>query len=114
MLYKILTMQEWAGLEVRGESDGSPADRADGYVHLSTGQQVARTAEKHFAKLDGLLLAALDGDRLGPALRWEPARGGALFPHLYRPLRLADIAWTAALPLGPDGRHVFPDLAAPA
>lgn len=107
MIYKILTADQWAALQRDGETAGAPVDLADGYVHFSTAAQARETAAKHFAGQDGLVLAALDADRLGDALRWEPSRGGALFPHLYGPLRLADVAWSAALPLR-DGAHDFP------
>ena len=81
---------------------------ADGYVHFSTADQVAETAAKHFAGVEGLVLAAFDAGSLGDALRWEPSRGGALFPHLYGPLRRADVVWHADLPLR-DGAHVLPE-----
>ena len=64
---------------------------------------------KHFAGRDDLLLVALDADALGDALRWEPSRGGALFPHLYRGFTPAETLWVRPLPLGPDGRHLFPE-----
>jgi uncharacterized protein (DUF952 family) len=69
---------------------------------------VAETAARHFATESDLVLVALDPDRLGPALRWEPSRGGALFPHLYRRLTLADVVWDKSLPLGATG-HIFPE-----
>jgi uncharacterized protein (DUF952 family) len=69
---------------------------------------VAETAARHFAGEDGLILAAFEADDLGDALKWEPSRGGALFPHLYGPLRHADVLWHAPLPLE-DGVHVFPE-----
>ena len=70
--------------------------------------QVAETAAKHFATESDLVLLALNADTLGDALRWEPSRGGALFPHLYRPLRLSDVIWDKSLPLGLSG-HIFPE-----
>ncbi|NKX44592.1 DUF952 domain-containing protein [Roseicyclus persicicus] len=106
-IYKILRAPEWAELERAGQTPGAPVDVADGFVHFSTAAQVAETAARHFAGADGLVLAAFDADALGPALKWEPSRGGALFPHLYGPLRRADVLWHAALPLV-DGVHVFP------
>jgi uncharacterized protein (DUF952 family) len=108
LIYKILRAGEWAELQAAGETAGAPVDLADGFVHFSTAEQVRETAAKHFAAEDGLVLLALRADTLGPALRWEPSRGGALFPHLYGPLRLADMAWHAPLPLR-DGAHVFPE-----
>lgn len=107
LIYKIFRAPEWADLQARGETHGAPVDIADGYVHLSTAAQATGTAARHFAGEDGLVLLALDADALGEALRWEPSRGGALFPHLYRPLRLSDVLWHRPLPLV-DGTHRFP------
>lgn len=107
LIYKILRADEWAALQAKGETAGAPIDVIDGYVHFSTAAQAAETAAKHFAGVEGLVLLALDPDALGAALKWEPSRGGALFPHLYGPLRLADVIWQRDLPLGPDG-HLFP------
>lgn len=109
LIYKIFRAPEWAALVAAGQSAGAPVDLADGFIHFSTAAQLAATAGKHFAGADGLILAAVEADRLGPALKWEPARGGALFPHLYRALDLGEIAWHAPLPLGPDGRHLLPE-----
>lgn len=108
LIYKILRGPEWADLQARGKTQGAPVDVADGFVHFSTAAQAAETAAKHFSGACGLVLLALDADTLGAALRWEPSRGGALFPHLYGPLRLADVLWHKPLPPGPDG-HLFPD-----
>lgn len=108
LIYKILRGPEWAGFEAAGSTPGAPVDLADGFIHFSTAAQAGETAAKHFAGVDGLVLVAVEDSRLGPDLRWEPSRGGALFPHLYRELDATDVAWTAALPLGPDGAHVFP------
>ncbi|MEC3862472.1 DUF952 domain-containing protein [Mesobacterium sp. TK19101] len=108
LIYKILRGPEWADLQARGETPGAPVDVADGFVHFSTATQAAETAAKHFAGAEGLVLLALDSDTLGDGLKWEPSRGGALFPHLYGPLRLADVLWHTPLPLGADG-HIFPD-----
>ena len=69
------------------------------------------TAGKHFAGQDDLLLIAVAADRLGDALRYEPSRGGELFPHLYAPLPLSAVLWVKRLPLGPLGDHAMPDLA---
>ena len=108
VIYKLLRAAEWAALQSLRETPGAPIDVADGYVHFSTALQVRETAEKHFAGVEGLMLLALDADRLGAALKWEPSRGGALFPHLYGPLRLSDVTWVQPLPLV-NGAHVFPD-----
>ena len=109
LVYKILRADEWAELRAAGETRGAPVDLADGFVHLSTSAQLFETAARHFGGEEGLVLLALDEEALGPALRWEPSRGGALFPHLHGPLRMADLAWHAPLPLGPEG-HVLPAL----
>ncbi len=108
LIYKIFRAPEWAALQAVGESPGAPIDISDGYVHFSTASQAAETAARHFAGEGDLVLLALDADRLGDALRWEPSRGGALFPHLYRTLRMDDVLWSRPLPLTPGG-HVFPD-----
>ncbi len=107
MIYKILQPAEWQALLEHGETAGAPIDVADGFVHFSTAAQARETAAKHFADAGDLVLAALDADLLGPDLKWEVSRGDALFPHLYGPLRLADICWHAPLRCGPDG-HIFP------
>ncbi len=109
LIYKILTTTQWAALERDGATAGAPVDQADGFVHFSTAGQLAETAAKHFAGQAGLMLLALEAGRLGPALRWEPSRAGALFPHLYATLRRVDVAWARPLPLGPDGAHALPE-----
>ncbi|MBU2961749.1 DUF952 domain-containing protein [Citreicella sp. C3M06] len=108
LIYKILRSGEWADLQATGETAGAPIDVADGYVHFSTLEQVRETVSKHFEGVDGLYVLAFETETLGEALRWEPSRGGALFPHLYAPMRLADVRWSRPLPLGLGG-HMFPD-----
>jgi uncharacterized protein (DUF952 family) len=98
LIYKVFRAGEWAELEAAGETLGAPVDRADGFVHFSTAGQLAGTLAKHFAGEAGLVLAAVDAEAAGGALRWEGSRGGALFAHLYRPLRMGDVVW--ARPLG--------------
>ncbi|NIP76464.1 MAG: DUF952 domain-containing protein, partial [Xanthomonadales bacterium] len=93
LIYKILTAGQWADLQREGEIPGAPVDIADGFIHFSTGAQVAETAAKHFACQKGLMLLAVGADALGPALKWEPSRDSALFPHLYGPLRMSDVLW---------------------
>ena len=107
LIYKILRADEWAALRTAGQTLGAPIDVADGYIHFSTAEQAAETAARHFAGEAGLMLLAYEADALD-ALRWEPSRGGALFPHLYAPLRLDQMRWHCALPLS-GGAHVFPD-----
>ncbi len=107
LIYKILRQSEWDDLRAQGQTAGAPVDIADGFIHFSTASQAAETAAKHFTDETDLTLLALNADALGDALKWEPSRGGALFPHLYGPLRLSDVTWHAPLPLGPNG-HEFP------
>lgn len=95
-IVKLLRAEEWAAFEASGVFAGSPADLRDGYIHLSAPDQVAATAAKWFAGATGLIAATLDADALGDDLRWEPARGGVLFPHLYRALRMADVVGVVA------------------
>jgi uncharacterized protein (DUF952 family) len=111
-IYKIVAAAEWRAAEPAGVFTGAAVDVADGFIHFSTAAQVRETAARHFAGQDGLLLVAVPVRDLGDALRWEPSRGGALFPHLYRPLRIASVRWVRPLPLGADGQHLFPDLEA--
>ena len=107
LIYKILTGEQWQELQSAGETAGAPIDVTDGYVHFSTATQAAETAAKHFAGQDGLWLLALDANALGDGLKWEPSRGGQLFPHLYGSLRMADVTWAKSLPLI-EGVHQFP------
>ncbi len=110
MIFKIVPASLWAVAEVAGQFTGSPVDVADGFIHFSTSAQAQETAARHFAGQSGLLLAAIDADALGAGLRWEPSRGGDLFPHLYGALPLSTVAWVKPLPLGEGGRHLFPPL----
>jgi uncharacterized protein (DUF952 family) len=110
VIYKICPRTLWREAEARGVFRGAPIDLADGYIHFSTAEQARETAAKHFAGMDDLLLIAVEAAGLGEALKYEVSRGGALFPHLYAPLDPAGVLWVKPLPLGPDGRHEFPDL----
>ena len=107
LIFKIFRDAEWAGLLRDGETPGAPVDVADGFVHFSTADQIAETAARHFAGEVGLWVLAVEADGLD-ALKWEPSRGGALFPHLYRPLRLSDLRWARRMPLT-DGVHILPE-----
>lgn len=109
LVYKILRAEEWRAAQTEGVFAGSPADRADVFIHFSTAEQARATAAKHFSGERDLTLAAVDARAFGEAMRWEPSRGGALFPHLYATLPLAAILWSAPLPLGGDGAHLFPE-----
>jgi uncharacterized protein (DUF952 family) len=110
IIYKIAPETLWREAEKTGRFTGAPADLADGFIHFSTAAQARETAARHFAGQTGLVLAAVDAGRLSDALKYEPSRGGALFPHLYAPLDLGAVLWVRPLPLGPDGAHRFPAL----
>jgi len=107
VIYKIFRAEEWQALQANGETLGAPIDLTDGYVHFSTKEQAAETAEKYFSGIEGLVLLAVDSE-LCDKIKWELSRGGALFPHLYRALRLDDVLWAKALPISDTG-HIFPD-----
>ena len=94
--------------EAEGRFIGSPVDLDDGFIHFSTAEQAAETASRHFSGRKGLLLVAVDTGALGEALKWEPSRGGALFPHLYDVLSLEAVRGVDPLPLNEDGEHIFP------
>jgi uncharacterized protein (DUF952 family) len=111
LIFKIAAAEEWRAAEAAGVFRGAAVDLQDGYIHFSTAEQAPETAARWFAGRDDLVLAAVETSALGPALRWERSRGGALFPHLYGALSLTAVVWTRALPLGADGAHVFGDLA---
>jgi uncharacterized protein (DUF952 family) len=108
LILKIFRRPEWDDLRRTGSTAGAPVDLADGFIHFSTPAQVAETAARHFATESDLVLVAVDPAKLGDALRWEASRGGALFPHLYRRLQMADVVWDKSLPLGATG-HIFPE-----
>ena len=110
LIYKICSEALWREAERTGVFAGAAIDLEDGYIHFSTAAQAPETAARHFAGQGDLVLVAIDAGALGDSLRWEPSRGGDLFPHLYGPLRLDAVRWVRPLPLGPDGRHVFPEL----
>jgi uncharacterized protein (DUF952 family) len=82
-IYKILNRREWIDALAKGRFEGSIQDRADGFIHFSTAGQVGETARRHFRGQSDLMVLAVEADSLGPALKWEPSRGGALFPHFY-------------------------------
>ena len=106
--FKLLTESDWEKWRSSGLFTGSPVDVADGYVHLSARDQTAQTAAKHFADVDPLMLIMVDLAALNDLVRWEPSRGGALFPHVYGPIPLKAVAGKSRLRLGDGGRHVFP------
>ncbi|MEZ5713797.1 MAG: DUF952 domain-containing protein [Paracoccaceae bacterium] len=109
LIYKIFRDDEFRHLIEQGQTDGAPVDLADGFVHFSNGDQLRETAARHFKGEDNLQLLALDAETLGDALKWEASRGGDLFPHRYRALRVEDVLWHKPLPLRA-GTHDFTGL----
>lgn len=112
MIYKICLKAEWDDARTAGIYPGSADDHRDGYIHFSAAAQTAATAAKYFRGQPDLVLIAVDAGRLGSALRWEPSRGGELFPHLYGPLPVSAAVRVMPLPLSTDGTPLIPvDLA---
>ena len=108
-VYKIVAADLWQAAEDSGVFTGTGIDLSDGFIHLSTGAQARRTAQLYFKGQGNLVLVAVDGARLGEALKYEPSRDGDLFPHLYGPLPLAAVRSVRPLPVGGDGNHIFPE-----
>lgn len=108
VIYKICTEQAFSEARAHGRLRGSSDDLRDGFIHLSTAEQLIGTLEKHFAGRSGLMLLAIDAGRLGDDLRWEPSRGGELFPHLYAPLEMDRVLSAEPLVLEVNGRHRLP------
>lgn len=109
IIYHICRRYDWRAGSSGGAYHAPETDRADGFLHFSNAAQIVDSAAKHRAGETGLVLLAVDAAKLGDALRWELSRGGALFPHLYGNLPLDAVIAVHDLPLGPDGRHVFPE-----
>lgn len=96
--YKVLTREEFAQWQEDGTFAGSPADLADGFIHLSTVDQLSETLQKHFSGISGLHIALINLTALGETVRWEPSRGGALFPHVYGDLPISAMTSFERLP----------------
>jgi uncharacterized protein (DUF952 family) len=103
LIYKILSRAEWDAAKVAGRFDGSAVDLADGFIHLSAADQAQETAAKWFKDQPDLVLLGVEAEGLGEDLKWEASRGGALFPHLYRPLLASEVLSQADLTLDADG-----------
>ena len=110
IIYHMCRREEWDAAVAEGTYGGSSQDRADGFIHFSTKDQIVESAAKHRTGQDGLMLISVDADVLGDALKWEESRGQRLFPHLYGDLPTDTVSEAEDLPLGPDGFHVFPIL----
>lgn len=96
--FKVLTADQWLDFEREGAFHGAPVDHADGYIHMSTADQLAETLARHFAGQSGLVIAEIDLAPLGSAVRWETSRGGQLFPHLYATLPMTAVIRVEAAP----------------
>lgn len=107
--YKLVDRREWETARASGTYDGSAVDRADGYIHMSTADQLAETARRHYAGRDGLMLVEVSLPALAGALRWEPSRGGDLFPHLYGTLPMTAVLSERMLAVRDDGMMIFDD-----
>ncbi|MGV3650115.1 MAG: DUF952 domain-containing protein [Devosia sp.] len=108
LIYKVADRALFEAAAATGVFNGMPVDLADGYIHFSAADQLAETIRKHFAGKPDLMLFAVPADRLGPDLRWEPSRGGALFPHLYRPLDMSLVVHHQPLFVAADGSAKLP------
>jgi uncharacterized protein (DUF952 family) len=102
-IYKILPRAEWADAKAAGRFEGSAVDARDGFIHFSTAAQAQETAAKHFSGQADLIVLEVEADDLGAALRWEPSRGGDLFPHLYGALDAGLVRAVTEAPLAADG-----------
>ena len=111
LIYKILPAAEWQEVQAKGRFDGSAIDLRDGYIHFSTAAQAQETGRKYFSGMADLMVLAVEGESLGPALKWEPSRGGDLFPHLYGPLPVSAVKQAFAVTFGADGAPELSDLA---
>ncbi|SMH57330.1 DUF952 domain-containing protein [Azospirillum agricola] len=108
IIHHMCRADEWDAARAAGSHSGSSQDAKDGFIHFSTAAQIRESAAKHRAGQDGLVLLTVDAGRLGDALKWEPSRGGQLFPHLHAALPVTAVLRADPLPLGPGGLHVFP------
>ena len=108
IVYKVMNRAAFTEAKAKGSFDGSAADRRDGFIHLSSADQLEGTLAKHFAGQKDLVLLAVEAARLGGRLGWEPSRGGAFFPHLYGALDFDALIWEEPLELGADGCHRLP------
>ena len=109
LVYKIEDKSKWDEALANGVYKGAPIDLADGFIHFSTARQLRETAARHFGGRQGLIVAGIDTRLLGPQLKWEVSRGGALFPHLYTVLDMKAVVRTYDLVLDENGNHVFAD-----
>lgn len=105
--YKVLTADQMRALEADA-FEGAPIDLADGYIHLSTRDQLTETVDRHFAGQSDLWVAAIDLAALGDTVKWEESRDGALFPHIYGPMPLETVIAYGPLEREDDGTVKLP------
>ena len=110
LIFHMCRRDEWDAARSQGTYPGSSQDQQDGFIHFSTAEQLPESARRHRAGQPDIVLLAVDPAALGDALKWEPSRRGALFPHLYGPLPVSAVHWAGDLPLGDDGLHILPPL----
>ena len=110
LVYKICPAAAWHDAKLMGRYHGSADDARDGFIHFSTVDQLAGTLDRHYRGQRDLVLIAVDADALGDALRWEPSRGGELFPHLYGDLDLVAVRAVHDVQVRADGSHATPEL----
>ena len=110
VIFHMARANEWRDAQASGSYPGSAEDIADGFIHFSTAEQIRESAAKHRSGEAELVLVACDPERLGSRLKWEEARGGQSFPHLYGEIPMSAVLWTLPLPLDENGFHVFPEL----
>jgi len=108
LIYKVCDAAEWRAAMAAGAYGGAPVDLADGFIHFSTAQQLRETVRRYFAGIGDLMLVEVEAAALGPALKWEPSRGGDLFPHLYGDLPLTAVTRAWDFPRDAGGTRVYP------
>jgi uncharacterized protein (DUF952 family) len=108
LIFKIVHSEEWRAAEKVRAYRGSAKDRADGFLHFSTEEQLLGTLARHYADANDLILVAVDADALGDALKHEPSTAGALYPHLYADLPLSAVKWVRSIARDREGSFVLP------
>ena len=89
-IFRIASPESFAEAALSGFYHGEDHDKADGFIHASTRQQLADTLTLHYGDRDRVAIAQINPERLDAELKWEPARDGSLFPHIY-----GDLNWSA-------------------
>ena len=108
-VYKVCSATHWQAAKASGIFTGVSIDIQDGYIHFSTADQLAKTLSLHFAGQTDLVLLSVETDKIGTDIKWEPSRGGALFPHLYADLPLEAVVAEHALRVDGAGTFILPE-----